>query len=213
MLRNIGLILIFTAAAGATSAAPVITFLEQSVQIEKLTPGGAIAWMSVSIESDRGMNRLVPRNGSLVDTDGDGQAEIALDVAIALRSVWVVVDISNGEFAIVTPEGFESRVIAPDGLMGRARGVRQALDALEIERNEIELLVARPHVGAWHISAMEGSPQDRDGANDRVLTMRFADLKPLGVPGSAVPGTLKPGDLVIAIDPEDLSHFSAVIGR
>jgi hypothetical protein len=214
MRRNLIAFLLLAASVSASAtAAPLVAFHERSLQIDGLTPGASIVWISVAIEGQGWMNRIVPREGLLTDSDGDGRITIELDAPLSLRSTWAIVEVSSGAYVVATPEGFQSSVLVPDGIIGRARGLRTSLDLLEIERNEIELLVVRPRVGAWRLTAIEGSPQDADRSNDRVLTMRFADLVPLGTPGLAVPGVLKPGDVVIAIDPEQLSHFATVVGR
>lgn len=40
-------------------------------------------------------------------------------------------------------------MIEPSERFGKARGVRPSLDLLEVERNELEILLVRPRVGAW----------------------------------------------------------------
>lgn len=212
-LIRFSLSLLTLLAAASTSAQPAVSFSDDGVTLSGLTPGGPVAWISVSLEPTGVMNRVVPRQGYDGDLDYDGIVTIPLGSRPALRSTWAVVDVTTGAYAVGTPEDFVSTPIVPGDRLQRARGLRKALDALEIERNEVHILGVRPGVGAWTLQATEGSSVDRDSMNDQMLTVRFADLVSLGDVALAPPTSLQSGDVLIVIDMELLSHFAAVAGR
>lgn len=189
------------------------TLLDSTIRVTGLTPEANLVWMRVSHEAQPYMTAVITREAIAPDHDRDGTIEIDFAERIPLRTTFVAVDISSGATVVSSPEGFSSETIIPGDRLGRARGVSHAFDLLELERNELEILVVRPQVGAWRVLSFEGSPGDGDRMNDGVLTVRFADLQPVTAPGAAVPGNLKPGDIVVAIDPESLAHFSHVVGR
>lgn len=192
-------------------AGQTVTFTDAEVRISELSPGARLAWVALAHEPQAFMTRFVTRDGVAEDQDGDGIATIPF--VFPLRTVLAAVDIDTGSHIIASPAGFTSLALQPAERFGRARGMRPSLDFLELERNEVEVLVVRPRVGAWRLLSFEGSPADADAVNDGVLTVRFADLQPLAAPEEGVPGTLKPNDVVIAIDPEDLAHFTLTVGK
>jgi hypothetical protein len=212
-MRLVSNLLLLSCLAAVAYAEPVIAISESAVTVSSISPGASVAWLALGHEAEAFMTQYRSRDGVIEDADADGVITIEFPSAIPLRFVIAVAELESGAWRIGTREGFMSTAIQPDDRFSRARGMRPSLDLLEVERNELEVLLVRPHVGAWRINALEGSPSDSDRISDAVLTVRFADLTPLGAPGGAVPGTLKPRDLVIAFDPEELSHYALEVGR
>jgi len=212
-MRLVSNLLLLSWLAAVAYAEPVIAISESAVTVSSISPGASVAWLALGHEAEAFMTQYRSRDGVIEDADADGVITIEYPATIPLRFVIAVVDLESGAWKVATRDDFTSFPIEPAGRFGRARGMRPSLDMVEIERNELEVLLVRPRVGAWRLRAFEGSPADADRANDAVLTIRFADLTPLATPGNAVPGTLKPGDVLIAIDPEELGHFAKEIGR
>ena len=206
MNRFLLILTIAAATAQPLFAAPAAEFLDQSIRISGIAPGSSIAYVSVSIETAEWMNKIVPRDGLLADADYDGVITIELQVRPAYRSVWGIVDLGSGESVIATPEGFESLPLDPRDRMNQARGVLSSLDAVEIERNELEILLVRPGVGAWRLTAFDGGTTDADQVPNRMIRAALGAMTPLESSGPP-PARIAAGDVAIAIDPEELTHF------
>lgn len=189
-------------------APPEIVFEELRVVAEGLDPGAAVVGFALTRTSD---GYFVTRQRHAVvatDDDADGRVELAAFEAGAPRQgIWAVVDLATGALALAAPEGYPLREVAfpvraiLPGLDGR-------LDRLRDLRGSAELLLVRPGVGAWTLTAHDGGPGDGDGLQDEALTLALADLVPLDA-SPAPPEELAPNDVVVVIDPHRLEIFAA----
>lgn len=212
MSRFLLVAVFLVASVDSFSAVPSAQFLGQSVRISGVTPGGAVAYVSISIEPSDWLNRIVARDGFIADDDRDGVVTIELGARPALRSVWGIVDVSSGASSVAAPEGFTSALMDPRDRMNKARGIVGSLDAVEIERNELEILLVRPGVGAWRLTANDGGAADADRSANRMVRAALNAMTALGPSGSP-PSRVEPGDVAIALDPEELSHYQIIVGR
>jgi hypothetical protein len=198
------LVLLGTAAA----AQPAISFEDQAVVAKGLTPGGAVAWFSVSNERADWLDMLIRRQVETI-ADGAGSSKFALDSAPSGLSVWAVVDLSTGAFDMVAPPGGRLREISfPKSGLASSAGGKVAYFA--DDRPLIEVLVARPKVGAWGITAGDGTADDADGATDGHTRISFASMKPLKLGRPAVAG-VQPGDAVIVVDPYTMEVYAGTV--
>lgn len=194
MLRRAVWLLAFVYPA-VLSAQPSVVIAEQSVSAAGVTPGGAVVWFSYSREPEPYTERLVRRDALLTDDDGDGAVTFALDGPVAMKSLFVAVDLATGAFEAAVPGGYEP-VESP--LPGH--GIGATLRFIEAERSFVEVLLVRAGVGAWGLSAGDGGAGDGDGTPDRGVQAVLADFTPIGA-SPAVPEHLAPGDLVLVLDP------------
>jgi hypothetical protein len=175
--------------------------------VDGLSIGGETAWIGIMRERPKWTTRVVRRHGLERDEDGDGRVEIALDKAVAFHSVWVVVDLTSGDWDIAVPDGFPRKELSfpVDSFRQISAGI---VDSFQDTRGDIEVLLVRPTVGAWRLSASEGGAHDGDGQSNLQLRAVFSQMRPVGESPTA-PGHLSPGDVLVVIDPKSLELYVA----
>jgi hypothetical protein len=194
-------------AAQQPAVNPVITFEDQAVALSGLTPGGQVAYFSIAREEAEYAATIVRRAG-IATAVADGTVVVPLGVSVALKSIWVVVDLSSGSYAAQTPTAFPLRQVN-----WRAAGLlpnKDRADQINEGRAFVVFFVARPQAGsssssnadagAWMGTVGDGSTDDDDGAADGQLTVSIDRLQPLGSSG-APPAHFQKKDVVAMIDP------------
>lgn len=186
-------------------AKPTITVEATSVVASGITPSAQVAWFSIAWDRYQGMNRVTRRDR--IDTDdGGGQVVYSVETGVPQNSIWVVVDLSSGEYGAAVPEGSALRLDAvPAGWF--VRGVPGAADGLQADRGFLELLVARPGVGAWADSVGRGGASDIGADAGGFARASVASMRPIGKAGPA-PTKILPGDVVVVIDPNAMDCFA-----
>lgn len=199
---------LFRAAEASAPPDLLVTFEEAAVMAAELTPGGDAVFWSVAREPLGYHQRVVRRSGVVV-VDALGEARFSLEDggAVPLKSVWAIVDLESGAFAVAAPPGFRLR---PLPFPGRAFevGAPGVVNRLRHELESLYLLVVRPGVGAWQLEAWDRGPKDRSGADDgRVLTS-LEDLEPLEPAGPDPPERFAGGDLIVVVEPAELRYYA-----
>ena len=190
-------------------AKPTIRVEANVVVASGVTPSAQVAWFSIAWDRYQGMNRVTRRDRIDADT-GTGQVTFTVDGGVPQNSIWVVVDLSSGEYAVATPEGTDLRLdTVPAGWL--ARGAQSAADAVQADRDFLELLVARPGVGAWAESVGRGGASDIGAGASAFTRASVAAMRPIGSTGPA-PAKVLPGDVVVVIDPNAMECFAARLG-
>ena len=189
------------------AAAPAISFGEKRIEATGVSPFAKVVFFGVAREGQGYRTRVVTRYETVEDLDRDGVVGLELDAAVAFRSIWAAVDLTSGEYVVASPAGYApTEVKFPTaGLRDQADG---KLDRLEGRGYSLEVLVARPGLGAWHLSLGDGDPDDEDGvANGRI---EWAVGKGRPVKGDPpAPLDFSPGDVVIAMDPTRMEIYAA----
>jgi len=188
------------------SASPELTLSPESVSIT-VPAGSRVAVVGVM----RRARGLVPGferwEGIVVDEDGDGRVEIALErPANPEASQWFAVDLGSGEWSTAgrsaAGEGTE-RLLAAGGEVSAGTAVWPVASGI------VEVLVVRPGegeaAGAWGGSVWDGGPADGDGLADGAAGVSPGLLRPVGESGAA-PETFAAGDLLIAVTPGALRY-------
>lgn len=193
------------AATAVRAAAPEVDFRESEVGVRGLTPGGrAVLWWLA-----KGTDGFTPWTSRLtevlLDEDGDGAVTLSYEEGVPEDSLWTVVDLTSGEYALASPAAGPLREIEPvRGLVASLAGRGEIGD----ERRRLEVLVVRPGIdgeaGAWTAGAEDGSPADGDGRRDGRTQLRLERLEPLEETGPLPPRALRAGDVVIVGDALDL---------
>lgn len=184
-----------------------VSFEEAAVLAAGLTPGGDAVFWSVAREPQGYFQRVVGRRGvEVVDALGEARFEPE-DGAVPLKSAWAIVDLASGAFAVAAPPGFPlERVPFPGrafevGAPGVVNRLRHAGEALEV-------LVARPGVGAWRLATWDASPQDRDETDDDRVLLGLEDLEPFEASGPGPPERFAQGDVIVVLDPRTLRVYA-----
>lgn len=184
---------------------PYLTFEELAVVAGNVTPKGQVAWFSVAREALEFEAAVVRREAVLTDEDEDGIVRFEMEKGVPLRSIWVVVDLTSGEFALGTPADYpiEKGQGVGDVLDVGSKGATGKLDLLVGRREMLEVFVARAETGAWAATAFDGGEMDQDGEATNSVAMEPAGMEPVADSPPA-PEELLPGDVVVTIDPNTM---------
>lgn len=216
-LPSLSLWVALSIVAPALHAAPEVVLGEQSLAAEGLTPDGRVVVFTLGKPPGHFMP-VTSRLDAMVRADATGAATLELPAPIAARSVWVVVDVESGEVALASPEGFPLRQVQFPG-----RGVGLSRRFLLDERRFLDVLVVRPAAavpagrdaaaesGAWGQSFGDGGEGDGDGELDGKIEAVLERLRPIGDSPALRPDELRPGDVVVAVDPVTLEIYARTL--
>lgn len=196
-----------TAGAPSPGALTPLLFDAGAVTAEGVTAGGTVVWFAVSVERDGYFDTVRRPAAAVVDEDGDRSCRFEPEGGVPDRSVWAAVDFATGGFAIATPGRAPWFEEAPPPNELVEFGSAEPLVELRDARGYAEILLVRPGVGAWTVSAADGGPADADGANDGLLEVPLDRLEPL-VGAAPPPSALASGDVVVTIDPVDRGYYA-----
>jgi hypothetical protein len=199
-------------APGAGWAVPFKLSLDtDSLAVTGVSAGAKVAFFGISRDVDPDDVATIRRTAEVVgDDDGDGTVALKLGRPVALRSVWIAVDLGSGDSDAAAPEGFRLKKV---NFHGRGLTARSAgRDAIEEGRPLVELLVARPGVGVWTARLGDGGPGDEDGAADGKLAAALDRMEPLGGTRMPAPAQFEKDDVVVLIDPNALEMTLVKVG-
>ena len=199
---------VFVPGVGATE--PGLTVGESQVVATGLTPGGRVAWLGFARERAGWVTSVFHWEDLAASADATGQATLDLGRATPIKAVFVVVDVTTGAFAAASPADYPwaTELPFPSSGMGLASD-RNSVASLRDDHNQLEVLVVRPRQGAWRatVSHDDAPATNQAQANVPGVVVGFAELTPWGN-GPAGPGSLRPGDVVVAIDPGTIEYFA-----
>lgn len=194
-------------ASGALASPPTIAFEAQRVLVSGVTAGSQLAWIGVGIRELEFVNQLERRSSIIKDDDANGSIALEFPLPLTPRSIWAAVDLTSGEFSVAAPPGSELHEVSfPHN------GIGATLNFLEDQRGFVELLVARPTIGAWALTAGDGGESDSDGDTNRSIRVDFDEMHPLGE-SPAPPDRLQPGDVVIVVDSMTFEFYAVRLAR
>lgn len=200
-------IILSLAARGLSAAAPdalAVDLLKTRVVIRGLTPGG-VGIVFGGARQRRDYVLYTRWQQALTDDDRDGVVELEVAAGVPFESVWIAVDQTSGRMAVAVPpdSSFEALAFPRSVLRKNAEGV---LDRYESARGAVDLLIVRPHVGAWVAYAADGEPGDSDEQRNGRTTVVFGETRALAGRAPA-PQRLTPHDVVVAIDVRRLQYY------
>jgi hypothetical protein len=136
----------------------------------------------------------------VADDDRDGTAVYDFP-KISRYAFLIVVDSATGEYAFYKGDGVDGTELDLPGNHWRA-----GLEQLDVaDPDTLQVLLVRPGAGAWILAALDGGAADADGARDASFRLKVKDMQPIR--GDAKPqGSVRPGDLLVMIDPQTLAY-------
>lgn len=203
-------LLSFVAAAHAADDPLQIAIEPSVIAVTNATPSGTVVVYTVSLDGRRGV-LLQRRIARAVTADATGHARYVPDVPLPLRTICVAVDVESGRMTFGGPPDYEVDVRPfPTGKLKReSDGESGLVDAL-IPR--AGLLIVRPGIGAWHLSASEGAGGDADEQQDGKLSIDFSAARPV-YGDTPAPARLKKRDVVVLVDSARLELFTTEIDQ
>ncbi len=180
-------------------------FEAQGVTISGATPGGDVVLWSVYRERLARISTRVGKLGDRVTADASGAARLDLGRDVPGLSVWAAVDLASGRTVLASPGAFQWAEID-----AKAHRIDKALGRLAVDRHALAVLVVRPGAGSWQGNVFDGGVLDEDGAYDGSLRASLSAFLPDRKSGHAPP-QFQAGDVVVAVDPDDLSAFALAV--
>jgi hypothetical protein len=197
------------AAVSIAATQPTISLTETQVVATGLTPGGKLAWLGVAREREGWTTRVTQWQDANAVADSAGRAVLDLGRAVPVKSIWVVVDMTTGAFAADAPPAYPWAVETDFPTAGATfASDRASIVSLQDDKQQLEVLVVRPKVGAWRATIRHDDPGSRDSAG---VLLTPSDLAPWGKAPSS-PGLLVPGDVIVGIDPDGFTYFARQLG-
>jgi hypothetical protein len=200
-------------AADLKPAAPVITILDKAVVVSSITPGGKVLLFSTGREMSQTRPPVrQPARTAVVLSDDTHTGTVRYDARKPLpdMAVWLAVDFTSGSYALQATRGFEPPRVDLSGDVVKNDNAGQ-LRKIEWQVAEVEVVVARPGVGAWYVYAAKQSKLDENASNTRPLRLDFDSLAPIG-DSPANPHNFRKGDVVALFDPRWLQYGVTEVG-
>ena len=194
-------------AAGQGNSKPVVTIDGKRVIASNFSPGSTLVFYAVYIAGDGYSTATRSQTFRVTDDDKNGSVEIEVPGKMPFRSVWIAVDERNGEYAVVSPAGYQTKAGPPPSL--RKHG--SAVDEIGWPGYGSYLLYVHPGKGAWTGQTFDGNTSDADGRADYVTSFALAALRPVVAGNSDKPADLTPGGTLFIVDAFSLKTFVAKV--
>lgn len=218
MRRHYALISALTVTAtitfGAAAAAPPqmqIAVTKTSVTVSNVARGGSVILFACSRDVATRAIAVRPRAIALKDDDRDGSIQFAPKEGIAMRSVWIAVDETTGDYVAGAQSEFPLALLS-FGAGDLKKDVEGEVAELSVDLPRLVTLIVRPGVGAWAEAAFDGDKNDHDAASNGRLKLNFDDWRTIDGKEKA-PKHLKHGDVLVAIDPGQLDVYATQVGK
>lgn len=199
------LIIVLALAAAPLHAAPKIRFETRTIVAERITPGATTVWFGLAHEPQPYQLRIREHARTIRDEDRDGIVRLELKTDVPPESVWVVADMTTGNFSVAEPEGGKIRIkpLPASALFRRGSHGKARVSQRE---GYVKFWVIRPGLGAWTQTIEDGGAGDDDrNANGDATAVLEAFVAVPDSPGP--PDDFGRGDIVIALDPLTLRLF------
>jgi hypothetical protein len=189
------------AASAVPQVVPSITLNAGGIAISGLTPGASAIVLSISRQTRGGIAGYGRHDYLLRAADAGGNATVNLAVVPPI-SVWCVVDLRTGLYAVTAPLSYPIRRIPFPANALRASSNAQ-LNRLRLKHDFLEVLWVRPGVGTWKTSVGDGGESDADHIVDGNLSIAPEQMEALG--GSPPPPNhYLPSDTFILVNPDTM---------
>jgi hypothetical protein len=210
MVFGIAMVLGAALVAVPTTERLVLTFEDTAVVASGIAPGGQAVWFGIAYDFQRVRPELLRWERVDSDADGDGRVTLQVGRPIPVRSLWIAVDLTTGDYAIATPNP-ASKHERPQDARALVNGAKGTPQFFREQRAYLDVLLVRPGVGCWTVSLGDGGVTDSDGRPDGFVKADFSRMVPLGT-SPASPEDGKGKDLVFAVDPETLQFSVSKLG-
>jgi hypothetical protein len=200
------------AVPGLTQAAetgPQVSFGKQSIVATNVTPRGRVIFFGMAHEPLE-YSVTYAHRVMTVQADAAGNSHLDLEVDVAARSVWAVVDVTSGRYTVaatypLTPLPFPSDSLKKNG--------QNELHEIDSAFGMVDILVVRPDTGAWDYSNAEDGPSDERGHGKGRTLSRVERFRPIGDPSLKPIKNLRKGDVLILFEPIRMLYFAMQVNE
>lgn len=120
-------------------------------------------------------------------------AELELGRPVPPLSLWWAMDATTGETLLGAPTGTAIWPLS-------AESVKVESDRLEVTRERVMVLQARPGGGAWQLGLTDGGEADADGAVNGTVVALAADFDSVSPSSVGPAGSFRSGDRLLVVD-------------
>jgi hypothetical protein len=195
------------ALAQTPATGPALTFGQQSVQVQGMTPNGTVVWFGMGLDIvEYSEMRSEVQEPAVADAQGNSTLEFAADVPP--RSVYVAVDLATGAYAVGSPTAFTPGrfAVAPSAILN---GAGATPDQLADSADFIHVLLVRPGQGAWAATIGRGGAADQSEPGDPNLRFAIESLQPVTPNAAAAPAKLTSNDILFVARPRVMEMGTA----
>lgn len=196
--------------AAAAQQAPAMTIGATSIVITGITPRASVFAFGIAREKSGYFTNVMPRQVTLRDDDGDGRVEWTIGTGIVTRSIWMAVDLTNGQYVASAPAEYGATRVALSDRHLKKFG--DDVTKLAFAGTFVEFLVVRPGVGAWRSVAGLHGPLD-EGTDEDEITVSTLRLEPQGDHHAPAPDKLKKDDVVFFVNSSRAEYGIVRIGE
>lgn len=209
-------VLSLTGSVGVFASSLLMTQPADEIIVQGATPGGTIVLMGVAHQSDGFSSTADTVSYRVQDLELDGAVEFSLsnpdsfdlDESKVLRSLWIAVDLTSGDYIVYSPHAQE--VMESPGAFSSARVSGQL--QVSFGAQDVEAVLVRPGTGAWSGSFKDGGSTDLGANSDGAVTFTSTSLTlvPLlgnsGLNGISTLNGFARGDIFFFIDHRTLEY-------
>lgn len=201
------------------SALPLSAAITAQVDGRHLRISGTTASADVVVvaairETSRTHPPSMERVAKILVADAAGNADLDYGRDIPVASIWAVVDRAGGASAVITAADYPRREKPFAGTILKNATPADAIDQLTTSGLIQQMLLVRPGNGggSWFVIASDGASNDEDHAPNgqmQTSTTLFDSLEGR----EKGPKKLKAGDILILIDPFEMTFTSTVVAK
>ena len=188
---------LFAIAIQAAPPGPDVQFTARAVVARGVSPNAQVVFFGVgSIPlPSRYTRRIVRWHQVVSDHAADGSVTFDLGQELPAQSVWVVADLTNGQYTLVRPAGAWGHLPIRGGSALRQHG--NTADTFAFNRRGLDLLYIHPGDGAWAWTAFAGGPGNAE-ESETVTSVLAVTGTPLASKDKL--SSFAPGGILIAVD-------------
>lgn len=190
------------AMSGGAANAPVVTVTPSRITVTGISPGGEVLFFGAGAQPNGRRAILHHWSNVVQDAAHDGQVTLDLDPPVTWNAVWVIADLRNGHYTIVSTPGYpvlHPRLTRSDF----KRDPSGAISRFLFGRFSADFAYVTPGGKAWRLLVHDGGGADADSTTDGVTTFDLARAVPL-TDAADRPHAFTPGGTLFIIDPTTL---------
>lgn len=195
--------------AQAAEAGPRVSLEQRSIVVSNVTPRGRIVFFGMAHEPLPYSVTYAQRLRT-AEADAAGSSRLDLDVDVAARSVWAVVDVTSGRYTVASTFPLNALPFSPESLKRNGQNEPHEVDS---PFGMVDILVVRPGTGAWEYSSAEGGPNDEPGHAKGRTRSSVERFRPVNDPSLKPIKNLKKGDVLILFEPIRMLYFATQVEK
>lgn len=193
----------------ADEAGPQVSIEQRSIVVSNTTPRGRVVFFGMAHEP-LAYSVTYAHRVMTVEADAAGISRLDLEVDVARRSVWAIVDVTSGRYTVVSTFPLNALPFSPESLKRNGQSEPHEVDS---PFGMVDILVVRPGTGAWEYSSAEGGPSDEQGHAKGRTRSKVERFRPINDPSLKPIKTLKKGDVLILFEPIRMLYFATKVEK